>query len=130
MDEAEQTVGAEHPDEHQKDADGAAGDEGRIDGGFQVFVLLRPEEERRDDGAGDVAAEGEGDEDQRDLIAVADGGQRILADEFAGDKAVGNVVELLEEDAAEQGQAELPEHLLGLAGRQILIHGPHPPAGR
>ena len=65
---------------------------------------------------------GKGDENQGDLIAVAHGGQGVLTDEFAGDQAVGDVVELLEDDAAEERQAELPEHGFGLPGCQIFVH--------
>ena len=56
----------------------------------------------------DVAAESKGDEDQRDFIAVADGGQRIVVDEFPRDKTVGDVVELLKENAPEKRHTEFP----------------------
>jgi len=49
-------------------------------------------------------------EDQGDLIAVAHGGEGVLADKFTRDPAVGDVVKLLEHNAAEQGQAEFPEN--------------------
>ena len=45
------------------------------------------------------------------IVAVAHGGQRVLADELACHKAVGDVIKLLEDDAAEHGQAELPQNL-------------------
>ena len=76
----------------------------------------------------DVAAEGKGDENQGDLIAVAHGGQGILAYEFAGDKAVSQVVQLLEDDAAEKGQTEFPKNRFRAAYGQVLIHGTSPPA--
>lgn len=49
------------------------------------------------------------------------------ADEFTGDKAVCDIIKLLENDAAEQRQAEPPQHRLRLPDRQILIHGSSPP---
>ena len=38
------------------------------------------------------------------------GGEGVLADKFTRDPAVGDVVKLLEHNAAEQGQAEFPEN--------------------
>ena len=107
---------------HQRGAEHAHGDERRGDGGAQIAIAARAEVARDDDRAADVAAKGESDEDQRDFIRVADGSQRVFADELACDEAVGDIVELLEEDAAQQRQAELPEHGLRLANREILVH--------
>ena len=117
VDEAEELTRQQQADQHQNSAQARAGDERGIDRRLHAAQVLRAEELRRHDGAADVAAKGKGDEDQRDLIAVADGGQRILADEFTGDKAVCDIIKLLENDAAEQRQTEFPEHPAGFAGR-------------
>ena len=117
VDEAEELTRQQQADQHQNSAQARAGDERGIDRRLHAAQVLRAEELRRHDGAADVAAKGKGDEDQRDLIAVADGSQRILADEFTGDKAVCDIIKLLENNAAEQRQAELPEHPAGFAGR-------------
>ena len=117
VDEAEELARQQQADQHQNSAQARAGDERGIDRRLHAAQVLRAEELRRHDGAADVAAKGKGDEDQRDLIAVADGSQRILADEFTGDKAVCDIIKLLENNAAEQRQAELPEHPAGFAGR-------------
>ena len=55
------------------------------------------------------------------------GGQRVFADELACNKAVGNVVQLLEDNAAEHGQAELPQHLGRGAHGQVFVHVKNPP---
>ena len=128
FDEPKQTVAAERADEHQDRADHAAGNERRVDRRFEVIVLLRAKKQRRQNRTRDVAAEGKGDEDQRNFVAVADGGKGVVTDEFPRHEAVGDIIKLLEDDAAEQWQAELPEDFFRLAGRQILIHGASPPA--
>ena len=93
-----------------------------MDGGFHVGDLFGAEQLGHDDGASDVAAEGEGQKDQSDLIAVAHSGQGVFAHELACHQTVRDVIELLEHDAAEQRQAELPENGLGVAHRQIFFH--------
>ena len=55
-----------------------------------------------------IAPERESDEDQGDLVAVADGSQGIFPREFPCYQTVGYVVELLEYDTAEKGHTELP----------------------
>ena len=75
-----------------------------------------------DDGTSHIAAESKGDEDQGDIIAVSHGGQGIFSDKPAGHEGVGNVIELLEEDASEHGKAEGPEHFLRVAFGQVFIH--------
>ena len=85
------------------------------------------EQLRREDGTADVAAERKGDENQRDFIAVADGRQRVIADEFSGDEAVGDIIELLEDDAAEKRQTEPAQHALRPADGQVSIHRCEPP---
>ena len=74
------------------------------------------------DGAADVAAEGECEEDQRDLVAVSHGGQGIFPDEFSGHEAVRDIVKPLENDTAKQRQTEFPEHGFRFSYSQILIH--------
>ena len=58
----------------------------------------------------------------RVIVAVAHSGQGVFTDQLARHKAVGNVVELLEQDAAEHGQAELPQHLGRGAHGQVFVH--------
>ena len=128
LNEPQKRITAERSHEHQHRADHAARNERRIDRRLEVIVLLRAEKQRRQNRTRDVAAEGKGDEDQRNFVAVADGGKGVVTDEFPRHEAVGDIIKLLEDDAAEQWQAELPEDFFRLAGRQILIHGASPPA--
>ena len=93
-----------------------------MDGGLHVAVLAGAEQLGNKDGTADVASEGERDKDQRNLVAVADCRQRFVVDELPGDKAVGNIVQLLKDDTAEQRQAEFPQYRAGFSGGQILIH--------
>ena len=111
VDELQQAVAAHQTNEHQHGAQHGGTDQRGVDRGLHLVVVLRAEVAGHDDRAADIAAEGEGDEDQGDLVAVAHGGQRVLADELACHKAVGDVIQLLEDDAAEHGQAELPQYL-------------------
>ena len=110
VNQRQQTVAAEDAHQHQQQAHQTAGQRGGGYGGLYVAVFPRTEKLGHQHGAPDVAAEGEGDEDQGDLIAVAHGGEGVLADKFTRDPAVGDVVKLLEHNAAEQGQAEFPEN--------------------
>ena len=73
-------------------------------------------------GTADVAAESKGNKDQGDLIAVAHGGQRLFADEFAGYQRVGDIVKLLKDNASEQGKAESPQHCFRFAFCQVFVH--------
>ena len=107
---------------HQNKAQRAACDQRGRNRRSDPGIILSAEITRRHHRAGDVAAEGKGDEDQRDLIAVAHGGQRLLADKFPGDEAVGDVVQLLEDDAAKQRHAEAPEYGSRLSHGQIPVH--------
>lgn len=66
-----------------------------------VAVCFGPEQARHHNGSADVAAEGKRDEQQRDLIAVSDRRERILADKLARDKAVRDIINLLKDHAAE-----------------------------
>ena len=108
-----QTVAAERAHEHQHRADHAAGNERRVDRRLEVIILLRAEKQRRQNRTRDVAAEGKGDENERNFVAVADGGEGVVADEFAGTKLSGDVIELLENDAASSGRQNC-QSLLGL----------------
>ena len=74
----------------------------------------------------EVAAEGKSRIDERDLGCVADGGKRVFPEEFSRYQAVGDVVELLKEYAAEQGKGIEPENFVGISGRQIFVHGTPP----
>ena len=124
-DEAQQPAAAQHSGQHQRGAEEGAGNAG---GGYRRFhlpVLPGPEELGDHHGAAHVAAEGESQEDQRHLIAVAHGGQGLLADEFSSHQAVGDVVELLEENAAKQREAEPPKDGLRPPHGQVSVHGNH-----
>ena len=110
VDQRQQAVAAKNAHQHQQQANHAAGQRGGGHGGLYIAIFPRAEQLGYQHGAADVAAEGEGNEDQRDLIAVAHGGKGILPDKFTGHPTVGNVVKLLEHDAAEQGQTEFPEN--------------------
>lgn len=107
IDQTQHAVAAQRARQHQQRAQHRAGDKRRIDRRLHFAQLFRAEELRDDDRAADVAAERKRDEDQRDFIAVADGSQRVFADEFARDKAVRDVVKLLKDDAAEKAAGRI-----------------------
>ena len=130
VDEPQKAVAAEDPHQHQQQAHRTAGQHGGGHRGLHAAVFLRAKELRDQHGAADVAAKGKGNENQGDLIAVAHGGQGVLSDEFAGHPAVGNVVQLLEHNAAEERQAEFPQHGGRISDGQILIHAAPPFRGR
>lgn len=117
MNQLQQLVAEASAEHHQEDAERTAGNQRGVDDGSHIVVALRAEQLRDQNGTADVAAERKGQKNQRDFIAVADGGQGVVVDEFPGDKAVRNVVELLEENAAKQGQTEFPEHTVRFPGR-------------
>jgi len=113
-------------DGHQHRARGRAQHHRRRHRRFHIAVFLRAEQLRDNDRAADVAAEGKGDEDERNLIAVADGGERFLADEFSGNKAVRQIIKLLKNHASEQRHAVLPQYARRFSDRQIPIHRKSP----
>lgn len=53
--------------------------------------------------------------DEGDLVAVPHGGQRLFPNELSRHPAVRQVVQLLKNDASEQGNAEFPQNLLCLS---------------
>ena len=111
VDELQQAVAAHQTDQHQHRTQHRRADQRGVDRGLHFVVILGAKIAGHDDRAADVAAKSKCNEDQGDLIAVAHSSQCVFADELAGNKAVGNVVQLLENDAAEHGQAELPQNL-------------------
>ena len=111
VDELQQAVAAHKANQHQHGAQHGRADQGSVDRSLHLIVVLCAKVAGHDDRAANVAAKGKCNEDQGDLVAVAHSSQCILADELACNKAVGNVVQLLEDDAAEHGQAELPQNL-------------------
>ena len=116
MNQLQQRVAPENTHQHQHQAQHTAGNHSGVDSGFHIVVVPGSEELGHNHRAADVAAKGEGNENQSNLIAVAHGGQGILADEPTGHPAIRNVIQLLEEDTAKQGQAEPPQHAGRLAG--------------
>ena len=122
----QQPVAKDHADRHQNCADNRAGDQRCVNCGFEIFVPLCAEQLCRQNRATDVATERERNEDQRNFITVSNRSQRIVADEFARDKAVGNVIKLLKDDAAEQGKAKPAQDAFRFSDRQILVHLPLP----
>lgn len=108
VDEPEQPAAAKDASQHQRPAEDGAGDAGGGHRRFHLPVLPGPEELGDHHGAAHVAPEGESQENQRHLVAVAHGGQGFLADELPGHQAVGDVVELLENDASKQRKTEFP----------------------
>ena len=111
IDELQQGIAAQQTNAHQHGAQHRRADEGGVDRGLHLAVFLCAEAAGHDDRAADVAAKGKGDKDQGDLVAVAHRSQRVLTDELARHQTVGDVVQLLENDAAEHGQTELPQYL-------------------
>ena len=57
-------------------------------------------------------------------------GKDILPYKFPGNKAVGDIVDLLEDDASKQRKTELPQDRGWLPNSQVLIHGNTPPSCR
>lgn len=98
-----------------------------MDGSLHLVVPSRAEELGRHHGAADIAAEGHRQKKQGQLIAVAHGGQGVFSHEAARHKAVCQIVELLKDHAAEQGQTKPQQHPGGLALRQIMHHHASPP---
>ena len=122
-DQLQEGPAAQKAPRHQRQAQGSGGDEGGGHGGLHLPVGPAAEELGHHHRAADVAAKGEGDEQHGDLIAVAHRRQGALPNEFSRHQAVRDVVELLKDDAAEQGQAEPAQHRPRIAHRQIPIHG-------
>ena len=108
MDGLQQDAASQDPCRHQHGAEHGAGDHGRMYGRLHPAIILGSEKLGDDDGTADVAAKGEGDEDQSDLITVPHGGQRIFSHELSGHQTVRNVIELLEDNAPKQRKAEFP----------------------
>ena len=96
----QQLVAEENAAQHQQETERTAGNQRCVDASFEVMMAFCAEELCGQNRTADVAAESKGDEDQRDFIAVADGGQRIVVDEFPRDKTVGDVVELLKDECS------------------------------
>ena len=109
VDEPEQPAAAQDAPQHQRPAEEGAGDAGGGHRRLHLPVLPGSEELGYYHGTAHVAPKGKGQENQRHLVAVAHGGQGLLADELPGHQAVGDVVELLEENASKQGEAEPPQ---------------------
>ena len=91
-----------------------------------MVVIPGTKELGDDDRTADVAAEGKGDENQGDVVAVAYGSQGIDADEFACHQRIGNIVKLLEDDASEHRETEAAENRLGISDGKVLIHKTDP----
>ena len=125
LNRSEQGVAEDQSPGHQGQADHGAGNHSGGNGGLHLAVLPPAEQGGHHHRAADVAAESKGNEDQGDFVAVAHCGQGVFTDKPSGHKAVGDVVKLLEHNAAEQRQAELPQHGTGFAYRQILIQMNH-----
>ena len=126
-DQPKQWAASQNPSKHQRPAEDGAEDAGGGYGGFQPAVVPGAEELRDDDGTAHIAAEGKGNEDQGDFIAVTHGCQGVLSDELTGHQTVRNVVKLLKNDAAEQGKAEPPQYGFRFSYCQIFIHKIIPP---
>ena len=122
VDELQQAVAAHQTNEHQHGAQHGGTDQRGVDRGLHLVVVLRAEVAGHDDRAADVAAEGEGDEDQGDLVAVAHGSQRVLADELACHKAVGDVIQLLQQIPRDHRQRKQHKALCDISLCQIPVH--------
>ena len=121
-DQPQQPPGRGDAQHHQPAADQSAENTGGIYGGLHAFVVLGPIELAHHHRAAHIAAKGKRNENQGNLIAVANGSQGILADEFPRHQAVGNVIELLKNNAAQQRYTEIPQNHAGFSHCQILIH--------
>ena len=121
LDHGQETSAEEEADQHQDGTDHAARDHGGGDGRLHFLKSFGAKKHRDENGAADIAAKGERDEDECNFIAVADCREGILADEFAGDETVRNIIKLLKENASEKRQAELPENGLWFPASQIFV---------
>ena len=121
MDGFQNGVAAEIAQQHKEDADPGTEQPRRVDGGLHPVILLGAEQLGDYHRAAYVAAEGKGNKNEGYFIAVPDGSQSVLTHELSRYQAVRNVVELLEDNAAEKGQAESPEHCFRTACGQILV---------
>ena len=64
----------------------------RINGGLHGRAFAGTEQICGDDRAARIAAESKGQINQRDFIRIAHGGERVVPDEFSGDKAVCDII--------------------------------------
>ena len=121
-DQPQKAVTAGDTQDHQRRTYRRTENAGGVDRRLHALIVFGAKQLGHNDGTAHIAAKGKGQENQSDFVAVAHGGQGILADEFSGYQAVGNVVKLLENDAAQQRDTELPQHLIRRADGKILIH--------
>ena len=107
-DHLQQKAAREKSEDYQKKAQNPRGNGRGGNRGVYVFKLLGAEIKAYQNGAGHIAAKAEGQIDQRDLIAVSHGSQSVFADKAPGHQTVGNVVQLLKNNAGKHGQAKTP----------------------
>lgn len=100
MNDAEQQAAPKQSRSHQKQADRAACDHRSVHRGLDVFEIAGAEERGYHNRASNVAAKGKGNEDQRDLIAVAHRGQGVFPDQLSGDQRIRDIIELLKQNAS------------------------------
>ena len=110
-----QTVGADRAEQRQQQRDDGRGDQGGRDRGLHAQVALRAEQLRDEDGGADVDACRNSNEQLRDRITCADGGERKLTGlcrlgKTADDHGVRHLVQLLECNAQQERHGE-PEQL-------------------
>ena len=110
MDQLQQGIASQDADHHQHAAQRCAADHSSINGRLHLAILLGAKQLRNDHRAANVASKRKRDEDQRDLIAVSDRSQGIFADKLTGHQTVRDVIELLKNDAAKQGNTKFPEN--------------------
>lgn len=111
-DQPQKAVTAGDTQDHQRRTYRRTENAGGVDRRLHALIVFGAKQLGHNDGTAHIAAKGKGQENQSDLVAVAHGGQGILADEFSGHQTVRNVVKLLEDDAAKQRDTELPQHLI------------------
>lgn len=122
MDPLQQGVATQNTKHHQYPAQHRAGKNGGIDRSFHLAIAFGAKKLGNNHRTANVAAKGEGDKDQRHLIAVSHGGQGVFTDKFSRHQAVCNVIELLKNDAAKQRQTKLPKNRFWFSYCKILIH--------
>ena len=115
------------PCHHKHSAQHSAGNKRGRNSRFHVLHALCAEELRYDHRSANITAERKRDEYKRYFIAVANGCKRIFAYELARNKAVCNIIKLLEYYAAKQRQAKPPQYLFALSDGKIVIHNFIPP---
>ena len=70
--------------------------------------------------AADIAAKCKSQINQRNFIGIANRRQGAVVDKLTGNEAVGDIIQLLKQDAAQQRQRKFQQHGSGVAAGQVF----------